>query len=248
MAEEIVMQPGHNAITAAWAAIPDERRAIILAGEAAIMNRRRAFDDWVAVGRAFLELQLEAMRQSNSGEPKGRRYGDAYELLELPPEIANLHKIDKSDRAKIIWLYENEAPVRHWYETLGQNQRDRWTHPQTIKLHFEKRTAKPGDPAASKPPTPLEEQKAEVVRLQGELDDAAKRIRTMERGRTHLTEGRDWSWQDDAKDIAAAWFRLYPTKAVQAVSELLRLAKATTPKPGQKADAAQRIILRRPTV
>ena len=136
MAEQNVMQPGHNAITAAWAAVPEERRAIILAGEAAIMNRRRAFDDWLAVGRAFRELQLEAMRQSNSREPKGRRYGDAYELLELPPEIANLHKIDKSDRAKIIWLYENEAPVRRWYETLGQNQRDRWTHPQTIKLHY----------------------------------------------------------------------------------------------------------------
>ena len=72
----------------------------------------------------------------------------------------------------------------------------------------------------------------------------------MERGRDHLTEGRDWTWQDDAKDIAAAWFRLYPTKAVQAASELLRLAEATTPKPrpGQKADAAQPIILRRPPV
>jgi hypothetical protein len=115
----IALRRQSGAVAAAWAAIPEERRAIILAGEAAIVDRRKPLDDWVAIGKAFHELQHEAMQQSNSKQPKGRRYSDAYALLQLPREIANLQKIDKSDRKKTIWLYENEEPVRRWYETLA---------------------------------------------------------------------------------------------------------------------------------
>jgi hypothetical protein len=100
------------AVAATWAAIPEERRATILAGEAAILNRRKPLDDWMAIGKAFHELQHEAMQQSTSKQPKGHRYSAAYALFERSPEIANLHEIDKSDRATTIWLYKNEGAVR----------------------------------------------------------------------------------------------------------------------------------------
>src|SRR5437868_14168659 len=70
------------ALAATWAAIPEERRTTILAGEAAIVSRRKPLDDWMAIGKAFHELQHEAMQQSNSKQPKGRRYSAAYALLE----------------------------------------------------------------------------------------------------------------------------------------------------------------------
>jgi hypothetical protein len=170
--------PGEACAVAAWAAIPEERRAIILAGQAAIVNRRKALDDWIAIGKAFHELQHEAMQQSNSKQPKGRRYSDAYAALELRQEIANLRKIDKSDRKKAIWLYQNEEPVRHWYATLSQSQRDRWTRTQTIKLHY--RRASQQDDGEGKPatkrPSALQKARAEIAQLHQELDAAEDKI------------------------------------------------------------------------
>jgi len=106
------------------------------------VNRRRGLDDWIAIGRAFHELRHEAMRQSNSKQLKGRRYKNTYALLELPPEIADLRQFDRSNRARIIWFYQNAEAVRAWYDNLGQNERDVWNHPQTIKLRYERMTAR----------------------------------------------------------------------------------------------------------
>jgi hypothetical protein len=175
------------AFNEAWAEIPEERRAIILAGEAATL--RKPLDDCIAIGKAFYEVQREAMRQSNSNQPKGRRYLAVYALLELRPEITNLQK-HKRDRKATIWLYENEEPVRCWYETLTENQPDRWTHPQTIKQRYERMTRSPrvdnavvGKPSV-KPVSTRDLLKTAEVRLQEvqeKLDAANAKIRLLER-------------------------------------------------------------------
>jgi hypothetical protein len=122
--------------------------------------------------------------------------------------------------------------LTEWWKLKAQNQRDRWNHPDAVKRHYLAEHGEGRGPAgtAAKSPSPQQKQKAEVVRLQDELDAAEKRIRTMEQGQDNVSEGRDWTWQDQPEDIAKAWFRLYPTKAVRAASALLQLAKATTPK------------------
>ena len=93
-----------------WAGMEDERRLAILAGETAMSDLRGGFDDWVRVGRAFHEIQLEAMARSNSNQPNGRRYADAYNLLEKPTE--QLKSFDKSDRKKVVDLYLDR--LQHW--------------------------------------------------------------------------------------------------------------------------------------
>jgi hypothetical protein len=98
-------------VAAAWAAIPEERRAIILAGEAAIVDRRKPLDDWVAIGKAFHELQHEAMQQSNSKQPKGRRYSDAYALLQLPRRDRQPAK-DRQERSQKDDLVRDDGDRR----------------------------------------------------------------------------------------------------------------------------------------
>jgi hypothetical protein len=169
---------------ASWAALSEERRAVILDGEAAIVNHRRVLEHWIAIGKAFYELQAEAVRQSNSNNPRGRCYRAVYALLELSPEIANLREIDKSDRATTIWLYKNKGAARRWYATLSQSQRDRWTRPQTIKLQYKRMTgASQQGEGEGKPPTKrpsawdrakaqIAERDAAIARLQQELEEA----------------------------------------------------------------------------
>jgi hypothetical protein len=191
------------------AAIPEERRAIILAGEAAIVNRRRALDDWIALGRAYYELQAEAMRQSKSSKPRGRRYKATYALLQRSPEIINLQKIDKADRKKAIWLYQNKDLVRHWYETLSESQRGRLAHPQTIKQHYERVThaARPdntvdGNPIA-KPALTLALLKAANVQLREQLDTAIANIRLLERAKREMERAKGKMLPITRKDAPA---------------------------------------------
>jgi hypothetical protein len=116
--------------------------------------------------------------------------------------------------------------------------------PDHDKRRYELAIAAAGD---GKPtgPSPADRRIAETVRLQEELDAANAQLRRIERGQENLTKGRDWTWQDDPKDIAAAWFRLQPTKAVKIASKLLQLAKSTTPKPSPKKPAGSTASLRR---
>jgi hypothetical protein len=216
-------------MAATWAAIPEESRATILAGEAAIVNRRKPLDDWMAIGKAFHELQHEAMRQSNSKQPKGRRYSSAYALLERLREIANLQKIDKSDRKKAIWLYENEERIRRWYETLSENQRDRWTHPQTIKLHYECMTraaqsdnAVDGKPAV-KPASTLDMLKTANVRLRQELDEANDEIRLLDRD----TAIAEIFWRARTRDLDAANAKIRLLE--RAISDILPITRDDPP-------------------
>jgi uncharacterized coiled-coil protein SlyX len=58
-------------------------------------------------------------------------------LLEQP--WPHLTKIDKGARSNAVWLFEYQDLVKPWLATLSQKERDRWTHPTTIRRHYEKR-------------------------------------------------------------------------------------------------------------
>jgi hypothetical protein len=85
-----------------------------------------------------------------------------------------------------------------------------------------------------KPLSPLAKSMAEVRRLQEEPDAANAAISRLKHGQDNLTEGRDWTWQDPAKEIAAAMFRAYPTKASQLGSALMHLSNSTSQKRPRK--------------
>ena len=117
---------------------PAEARAAIEAGEAALGDlRQNTFHRWYLVGGACFMLRNVALNRSGANAPAGKRYNQVYAtLVHLWPELA---KLDKSARAHSIWLFSNSQAVESWLATLPRNQRDRWTHPRTIRNHFEKR-------------------------------------------------------------------------------------------------------------
>jgi hypothetical protein len=120
-----------------WEGMEASRRAVIVAAEAAMAAARQGFDNWVAIGAGFHELQLEAMARSNSNRPNGRRYADAYRELEQPTD--QLRTFDPSDRKKVIDLYLDRDAVRSWFyddAKVSQRDRDRWNHPSTIMRHY----------------------------------------------------------------------------------------------------------------
>jgi hypothetical protein len=148
-------------------------------------------------------------------------------LLELSPKIANLHKIDKSDRVAAVWLHQNEGAVRRWYATLSQKQRDRWTHSQTIKLQYKRMTGASqqdegeGKPATKRPSAwdrakaQIAERDAAIARLQQELEAAA--LGGLERKNSEIARLR--------KERDAARTRLSPAQHAE-IARLTRLSAA----------------------
>ena len=70
----------------------------------------------------------------------------------------------------------------------------------------------------------------QAAELRAQLDNAEAEIRRLRRGQDNVSEGRDWSWTDEAAAIAEVWLRLYPAKAPQIASKVLELNKSTAPR------------------
>jgi hypothetical protein len=221
---------------AEWQGMTDDRRAAIIEGEEAITVHRQGLARVFAIGKAFEAMQQEAMERAHSQDAIGKRYNEAYARLEKPvPELA---RINKTDRNQYIWCWSVHEALESWWQdkaktARGLRQRDKWNHPDAIKRNYlaDHGQGRGPDGTAAKSPSPMQKQKDAVVQLEGELATAHKEIQRLKRGQDNLTEGRDWTWQDRPEDIAAAWFRLYPSKSLQIASKVLELGKATTPKP-----------------
>jgi hypothetical protein len=107
--------------------------------EKAMIHIHQTFDQWLVAGRAFQELQSEAVLRSNSSGPSGRAYSDWYEVLHAKSLEGRPHlaKVGKTGRSLAIWMVENEEAVRNWRDTiLDDEQRFAWNSPSTIKREF----------------------------------------------------------------------------------------------------------------
>jgi hypothetical protein len=129
--------------------LPVEADEVLQLGEAGLRDhRKRSVDVWVMAGASFKTLQLYAMHRSSSNRPIGRRYAAVYAALEYPyPE---LRETDRTTRADAIWLFENEDAVKEWLATVPKNQRDRWTHPNTVREKYSNRHLPPPPPRTSR--------------------------------------------------------------------------------------------------
>jgi hypothetical protein len=113
-----------------------------------------------------------------------------------------LGKLDKAARADAIWLFEHGDVINAWLATLTQSERDRWTHPRSLRRQYQKRHLV----AADKPRKPRftrhvhqpvlrslanltrEELEAHILRLEEQVGDRDREIidlrsTTAQRGR-----------------------------------------------------------------
>ena len=96
---------------------------------------RQGLQRVLAIGRAFHELQLEAMGRSHSNRPTGGPYARAYAALEMP--VPDLVVRNRMDRSQYIWCYQHRAALEAWW-ALSENaeQKDRWNHPDAIQRNY----------------------------------------------------------------------------------------------------------------
>jgi uncharacterized coiled-coil protein SlyX len=177
------------------------------------------------------------MHRSNSNRPFGRRYAQAYAVLEHP--YKQLRRTDPKTSKDAIWLFDNSDLVRPWLDALPKNERDRWTHPTTIRRHYEKRhpsllpvkkpRSKERPPRTAREPDrrPLgelsrEDLEACIVDLGNQVADRDREIAELndqleERDRTIAQLREDLQWEK----IEAAQLRgiVTPPIAAEAVRE-----------------------------
>jgi hypothetical protein len=232
------MSVSHNG----WDRLTAEAQNEIMAGALAIRRIRQHEDysHWVAVGKALLRLQEEAMRLSGSNSPQGRGYTAV--RAELGSRVPDLDEIDKATKSHAVWLAKNLAVVEKWRKTLWFNLRDTLNHPSSIKRRYELNPLRrpPVREIAelthgfglalgegAKPLSPVAKKDAEIARLQEELDAANAKIRRLERGEGDMLL---ISRKDTAEAILAALESEIPSKAARIAGLLLNRQKATAPR------------------
>jgi hypothetical protein len=215
-----------------WQDIGDDLRQVFSEGEEALRIHRAGLPRVIQIGRAFFEMQQEAMRRSHSDKPAGRRYGDAFAALVLPtPQLA---KVNKTDRAQFVWCYQNREKLELWWPTLGENQRDRWGHPQVIRRQYVKIHGDQNNTHAA----PKKTVKSELAAKVEELDALQVKLQRLERERDDYPL---IARNDTAEDIARTLMEwLPPSKRTAVAAAMMRLTKSTVPQ-GKRPEAPKTV-------
>jgi hypothetical protein len=207
------------------------------------LARNLTREHWLTIGQGVIDVQDGAMRRSGANHnqhPIYRRFHRIY--MERVPDLAALAEADHAGCHHATWLFRNwdtyvdempkgGTPVSSWLDgtETTEHLRRRLQHPSTIyKTYMASFRTRPQ--GAEKAPTPLARKEARIEQLSAEVNELQMENRRLKRGADDLTEGRDWTWQDTADQIAATWLRLYPSKALQAASKVMELSKSTRPR------------------
>ena len=114
-----------------WDGMTEERHQAIVKAVEAIRVQRKGLQRIFVLGRAFEELQTEAMQRSHSNQPHGIRYNEAYRQLERPiPELAET-SINKTDRNQYIWCWQRRDELEAWLLWRETGMRS-WVRCQSI--------------------------------------------------------------------------------------------------------------------
>jgi hypothetical protein len=188
------------------------------------IERGETWEQWLDVGRAIDHARTLLMRQLHLNRPTGPAYSDAIGAYLIEH---GLDRIDKGARSRLQKCIDNLAAIERWRAELTRSRRAELNHPNAVWRNWPgSRSMTDKEPGAA--PAGM---KAEVARLQEELDAAQAEIARLKRTSDNVGEGRDWTWADKAELTARIWYRDQMTKIVQISSEVLRLHKSTTQKP-----------------
>jgi hypothetical protein len=230
-------ETGNAATATEWQGMAPERQEVIRNGAEAMRVHRQGLTRIFAIGQAFEAMQDEAMYRSHSNNPIGKRYNDAYALLEKPvPELA---RINKTDRSQFIWCWKRHEAIERWWITKAQNQKDRWNHPDAVKKNYRAENddeEEGGKAGRRKQPSAVEKLKAENVRLREELDAANAKFRRLERD---AGDALLITRKDTPEEILNVLENEIPAKVQRIAGLLLNRQKSTSPpkRRGRKKEA-----------
>ena len=205
-----------------------EHPAVILGREAwERLKKDHTWEDWMLAGEALIVGRSECLNAANTNSVDDKRYRDEFSRWR---KANGFDDIDKAARSWLFKCMENRAEIEAWRASLPLCERLKVNHPQSVLRKWKA--------AISKEKTERPPAKAglrdENMRLQEALDAERAKNRRLARLQERLSEGHDWTWQDNPKDIAAAWVRLHRTKAVQAAREVIKLADPPAEKPATR--------------
>jgi len=191
----------------------------------------RVWEDWMMTGTALTIGRDECLAATHTNDIGDKRYRNAFGSW---MEENGFGDMDKGERKHLFDCMEHRAEIETWRSRLALNIRLSLNHPRSVIRKWKASTSD-GHAADTPARERRQSQKEAAAVVIEERDAALRRVTQLERGQDHLTEGRDWTWQDAPEDIAAAWYRINPTKAVRAASIVLQLSKSTTKKPAAKS-------------
>jgi hypothetical protein len=145
--------------------MPEAERRIVATAVAAYgrIARGAHLEDWLEIGRAYNTLQARALHASGGNKPAGARYNVVWSYYAKKLDMADWD-FDKPTKSHCMWLASNWEAVQRWLAMLkGANQRQRLTHPTSVKRRYEADNAiPPPHDGAGSPPRPQRTQ-AEVI-------------------------------------------------------------------------------------
>jgi hypothetical protein len=114
---------------------PPEDEETIRRGREAFKRQQFAWNDWMAIGDAFVIGQTESMLLANTNKPEGKRYQKAIDVWLIENGFKGL---DKSVRSRLRKCCEYRDKIEKWRATLTESERFRYNHPNTVYRKWEK--------------------------------------------------------------------------------------------------------------
>jgi hypothetical protein len=214
---------------------------VIRRGQEAWSRLGRSWQDWLAVGEAIRVGRHRAMLEASTNRPSGARYESIFGDWLRETGFAAL---DKGVRKRLLGCLEHCDAIEAWRQTLPENKRQLWNHPNTVWRHWQTSTVV-GKATAEKPAqlSPVAKLKREVVRL----EDENLQLR---RAGDDLFSSRD-SAADIARLIADRLLqRLSPPKVRQVLEQLSQVVteRAELPREPMTAESPKRDKKQRRTI
>ena len=140
------------------------------AGQAAWkrLQKCKSWSDWMAVGEALLAGRTVAMQAAETNRPEGKAYNQIFSQW-----IARygLSEIDKSARAKLLYVMEHRGEIEDFRAHLPINVRMELNHPVSVLRRWQAAT-KVSKPKPPRGPDQLESREAYIAELEATRETA----------------------------------------------------------------------------
>jgi hypothetical protein len=139
------------------------------------LQEHHTWNDWLIVGAALANIQVEAMAAAHTNQAIGKRY--CTEIGALLRE-SGLDGIDKATRSRLLQVMRHRAEVEAWLADPPTAKRLKLNHPQTVFNAWKRDTAPESNkkPKANRPELATIWKNAAVEEKRAALEDGGLKL------------------------------------------------------------------------